>query len=286
MKSVEAVKNINLEIKDGEIFGFIGPNGAGKSTTIKMILGLLRCSSGSISINGHAPGSLEAKKILGYLPEHPYFYDYLSGYELIRFYGKLSGLNGAELDKKIEIALRRVHANKDWIYKSLRRYSKGMVQRVGMAQAILHDPKILLLDEPMSGLDPVGRRDVRNVILDLNKKGTTIFYSSHVLSDVEKISDRVAIIINGHINQCGSIEEIVHPEEIEYKIALDVQNENILSEAPFWGTFRNGHFYCKSKTDRDSLIHWALDKKLTVETIEYSRPSLEDILTKEIALHE
>lgn len=199
---------ISLSVKEGEIFGFIGPNGAGKSTTIKVLVGLLHKDAGEVLILGKTPSQTESRVNLGYLPEQPYFYDSLTGYELLKFYGALSGLKGKNLEEQIKWALKLVNANADWVYRRLRTYSKGMQQRIGLAQAILHKPRLLILDEPMSGLDPLGRRDVREAILTLNKEGTTIFYSSHVLSDVEAISNRVAMIIDGKISHIGTVEEI------------------------------------------------------------------------------
>jgi len=199
---------ISLTVKKGEIFGFIGPNGAGKSTTIKVLTGLLHKDSGSVLVWGNSPDKTESRLNLGFLPEQPYFYDSLSGYELLKFYGALSGLSGSLLEERIHWALKLVNADYDWIRNRLRTYSKGMQQRVGLAQAILHKPELLILDEPMSGLDPLGRRDVREAILALNREGSTIFYSSHVLSDVEAISNRVAMIIEGKILHEGTVEEI------------------------------------------------------------------------------
>jgi ABC-2 type transport system ATP-binding protein len=199
---------ISLTVKKGEIFGFIGPNGAGKSTTIKVLTGLLRIDSGSVLVLGNSPAKTESRLNLGFLPEQPYFYDSLSGYELLKFYGALSGLAGSLLEERIHWALKLVNADYDWIQSRLRTYSKGMQQRVGLAQAILHKPELLILDEPMSGLDPLGRRDVREAILTLNREGSTIFYSSHVLSDVEAISHRVAMIVEGKVLHEGTVEEI------------------------------------------------------------------------------
>jgi len=199
---------ISLEVGKGEIFGFIGPNGAGKSTTIKVLTGLLRKDSGEVSILGKDPNESASRVNLGYLPEQPYFYDSLSGYELLKFYGGLSGLKGKLLEERINWALTLVNANADWIHRRLRTYSKGMQQRIGLAQAILHKPELLILDEPMSGLDPLGRRDVREAILTLNREGSTVFYSSHILGDVEAISNRVAMIIDGKISHTGTIDEI------------------------------------------------------------------------------
>ena len=199
---------ISLTVKKGEIFGFIGPNGAGKSTTIKVLTGLLHSDTGKVSILGKSPSETKSRINLGYLPEQPYFYDSLSGYELLKFYGGLSGLKGELLEERIHWSLKLVNADEEWIHRRLRTYSKGMQQRIGLAQAIIHKPELLILDEPMSGLDPLGRKDVREAILALNREGSTVFYSSHILSDVESISSRVAMIIDGKITHTGTIDEI------------------------------------------------------------------------------
>ena len=206
MRPVTALDGLDLTVEKGDIYGFIGPNGAGKSTTIKILVGLLRYSEGEVKILGGTPRDVALRSRLGYMPEQPYFYDFLSGREL---FGALGGLKGGDLDKAIAEALGCVHADKPWIDAPLRRYSKGMMQRVGLAQAMLTRPELLVLDEPMSGLDPVGRRDVRNAILSLHESGTTIFYSSHVLSDVEAISNRVGIIIGGKMRREGPIAEVM-----------------------------------------------------------------------------
>ena len=209
MRPVTALDGLDLTVEKGDIYGFIGPNGAGKSTTIKILVGLLRYNEGEVKILGGTPRDVALRSRLGYMPEQPYFYDFLSGRELLRYFGALGGLKGGDLDKAIAEALGCVHADKPWIDAPLRRYSKGMMQRVGLAQAMLTKPELLVLDEPMSGLDPVGRRDVRNAILSLHESGTTIFYSSHVLSDVEAISNRVGIIIGGKMRREGPIAEVM-----------------------------------------------------------------------------
>ena len=209
MKPKLALKDVSFSVEPGQVYGFIGPNGAGKSTTIKVLTGLLNFDSGKVLVNGISPRDVKSRRYIGYSPEQPYFYDFLSGRELLRYFGALGGLKGGELDKAIAEALGCVHADKPWIDAPLRRYSKGMTQRVGLAQAMLSRPELLILDEPISGLDPVGRRDVRNAILSLHEAGTTVFYSSHVLSDVEAISNRVGIIIDGKMRREGPIADVM-----------------------------------------------------------------------------
>lgn len=283
MKPKLALKDVSLHVEPGQIYGFIGPNGAGKSTTIKVLTGLLNFDSGKVLVNGFSPRDVKSRRFIGYSPEQPYFYDYLTGRELLQFYGKLVGLEGNLLNERITWALQLLHADKDWIDRRLRSYSKGMMQRVGIAQAILGKPKLLILDEPMSGLDPMGRRDVREAILELNRDGVTIFYSSHLLSDVESISHRVAMIVDGRIVREGTVDEITDSCGIEYHVrtrtAIAAKN---LPE----GVALAGHpqeVICADDAARDRLLRYCLDNGIAVEKMDHKRPSLEDILTEEIA---
>ena len=283
MKPKLALKDVSFSVEPGCVYGFIGPNGAGKSTTIKVLTGLLNFDSGKVLVNGISPRDVKSRRFVGYSPEQPYFYDYLTGRELLRFYGKLVGLDGAELDKRIEWALELLHANKDWIDRRLRSYSKGMMQRVGIAQAILSKPKLLILDEPMSGLDPMGRRDVREAIQQLNRDGVTIFYSSHLLSDVESISHKVAMIVDGRIVREGTVDDITESCGVEYHVRIrGAIPEKDLPQ----GVSPAGHpedFVCEDDAARDRLLRFCLDKGIAVEKMDHKRPSLEDILTEEIA---
>ena len=234
-------------------------------------------------MNGISPRNVKSRQFIGYSPEQPYFYDYLTGRELLKFYGKLVGLTGAELDKRIDWSLELLHANKDWIDRRLRSYSKGMMQRVGIAQAILGKPKLLILDEPMSGLDPMGRRDVREAIMELNRTGVTIFYSSHLLSDVESISHKVAMIVDGKIVREGTVDEITESCGVEYHVRTREAIPQV--ELPE-GVSPAGHpqeCVCADDAARDRLLRYCLDKGVAVERMDHKRPSLEDILTEEIA---
>ena len=283
MKPKLALKDVSFSVEPGCVYGFIGPNGAGKSTTIKVLTGLLNFDSGTVLVNGLSPRDVNSRRFVGYSPEQPYFYDYLTGRELLRFYGKLVGLDGAELDKRIGWALELLHANKDWIDRRLRSYSKGMMQRVGIAQAILSKPKLLILDEPMSGLDPMGRRDVREAIMELNRDGVTIFYSSHLLSDVESISHKVAMIVDGKIVREGTVDEITESCGVEYHVRT--RRAILESDLPE-GVSLTGHpeeFVCVDDAARDRLLSFCLANGIAVEKMDHKRPSLEDILTEEIA---
>lgn len=207
-RRVTAVDQLSLDVRRGEVFGFLGPNGAGKTTTIKMLMGLIYPTSGQARIFGHAVGDPAAKAKLGFLPESPYFYDYLTSREFLNFYGHLFGLWGGSLDKRVDELLELVgmsHA-KDL---QLRKFSKGMLQRVGIAQALINDPELVVLDEPMSGLDPIGRKEVRDLIFRLKESGKTVMFSSHILHDAELLCDRVAMIMKGRLVACGQVSELI-----------------------------------------------------------------------------
>jgi ABC-2 type transport system ATP-binding protein len=207
-RKVTAVQNLDLEVRRGEVFGFLGPNGAGKTTTLKMLMGLIYPTSGTAWIFGREMGDPQTKARLGFLPESPYFYDYLTSREFLAFYGHLFGLRGAVLGKRIDELLELVgmtHA-KDL---QLRKFSKGMLQRVGIAQALINDPELVVLDEPMSGLDPIGRKEVRDLILRLKESGKTVLFSSHILHDAEVLCDRVAMILKGSLVACGLVTDLL-----------------------------------------------------------------------------
>jgi len=207
-KRVTAVEGLNLGVRPGEVFGFLGPNGAGKTTTLKMLMGLIYPTGGQARLFGRDLGDPQIKARLGFLPESPYFYDYLTSREFLGFYGHLFGLWGAVLDKRIDELLELVgmmHA-KDL---QLRKFSKGMLQRVGIAQALINDPELVVLDEPMSGLDPIGRKEVRDLILRLKESGKTVLFSSHILHDAEVLCDRVAMILKGRLVACGRVTDLL-----------------------------------------------------------------------------
>ena len=201
-----ALKSLHLNITQGETFGFLGPNGAGKTTTLKLLMGIIFPTSGTATILGRDIGDPEVKRKVGFLPEQPYFYDYLSAPELLDYYAQLSGVPADVRQKRIGELLERVGL-RDVGNKQLRKFSKGMLQRVGVAQAIIHDPEIVFLDEPMSGLDPVGRHDVRELIQHLKDQGKTVFFSTHILSDAEALCDRVGIIHKGELRSVGVVND-------------------------------------------------------------------------------
>ena len=199
---------LSLQVEAGEVFGFLGPNGAGKTTTLKLLLQLVFPTSGEARIFGRPAGDLGAKQRLGYLPENPYFYDYLTAEELLTYFGGLLGLRAPARGKRVSALLDEVGIGAERRLQ-LRKFSKGMLQRVGIAQALLNEPELVILDEPMSGLDPLGRRDVRQLILRLRDRGCTVFFSSHVLSDAEALCGRVAILAKGKLAASGRLSEIL-----------------------------------------------------------------------------
>lgn len=207
--SVPAVDGISFSVAQGEIFGFIGPNGAGKTTTIKMLLGLLFPTSGKVQVLGKPVGDIESKNRMSYLPESPYFYEHMTAREVVEFYCTLFRMDKPRRKARTAELLEQVGLAKDGD-RSLRNYSKGMLQRVGIAQALINDPDLLFFDEPTSGLDPIAHKDIQELILSLKQQGKTVFLSSHQLSDVELVCDRVAIINRGKIVRIGTLEELLH----------------------------------------------------------------------------
>lgn len=278
---VEAVRDFSFSVESGEIVGFVGHNGAGKTTAIKMLMGLIWPTSGKISIFGKKPGDVSIKNKLGFLPERPYFYSQLTGMDVLKYFGKLSGLKGTNLIDRAEKVLRQVGIYNDR-NRRLGGYSKGMLQRIGLAQAIIHDPELVIMDEPMSGLDPVGRREVKEIIRSLKRDGKSVIFSSHILSDIENLSDRVLIIENGLKKSFGTVREIVDPENIRYRIEFGGKDE--MKDAAF-SLFKgirvvSDRFIvdCESLVDFNSKLSTIVEKKYTVHQAGGTYPSLEEIV--------
>jgi ABC-2 type transport system ATP-binding protein len=219
LRRQRVLHGISFEVREGEIFGFVGPNGAGKTTTLKILMGLIRASSGAASILGHDVRETAFRRHVGFLPENPYFYDFLTGREILRFYARLSGVPRARLARRVDALLAWVGLS-EAADAHLRTYSKGMLQRIGIAQALVHDPRVVFLDEPMSGLDPIGRKEVRDLILRLRAEGKTVFMNTHILSDVEMVCDRVAIIVRGRIQFEGATHAFRAGDEPEVDVVL------------------------------------------------------------------
>lgn len=234
-----ALDNLSLDVEEGEVFGFLGPNGAGKTTTLKLLMGLIFPTAGTARIRGRAIDDIEMHREIGYLPEQPYFYDYLTARELLDYYARISDYRAVERRERVERALEQVGLT-DAGDVQLRKFSKGMLQRAGVAQAILHDPQVFFLDEPMSGLDPVGRREVRDIILGLKKRGRTVFFSTHILSDAEMLCDRVAVLAKGKLQGVGAPGEIVSIEVHAMEILFEARDGRALPAGLAGGATRIG----------------------------------------------
>lgn len=239
MTKVDALKGLDLTIAEGEVFGFLGPNGAGKSTTIKLVMGLLRPTSGTAQIMGMDASQAESRRHVGYLPETPAFYDYLSAEEYIAFVGSQFKMEPTLLARRSDEVLKRLdlwEARK----RPMRGYSKGMVQRVGVAQALVHDPDVYILDEPMSGLDPIGRALVKDIILDLKKRGKCVFFSTHITDDVEKVCDRVGVIVKGSLVAMDRVENILRSGVEGYLVHLQLPDADAKVFAGITAVRRSG----------------------------------------------
>ncbi len=222
-KRVRALDDLTLNVRPGQIFGFLGGNGAGKTTTIKTLMRLQFPTAGTATILGHDISDVQMHRRIGYCPENPYFYDYLTARELMEYFGELFGYDPTTRKKKCEDLLTAVGLQeKDW-KRQLRKYSKGMLQRVGLAQSLINDPEVVFMDEPMSGLDPVGRLEVRELIAGLRDKGTTVFMSTHILSDIEALCDEVAILRNGKLAASGNLQELLLQSEQNRALEVNVQ---------------------------------------------------------------
>jgi len=241
LRTKRVLHGLSFQVPAGQIFGFVGPNGAGKTTTLKVLMGLVRPTAGSASILGCNVRTTESRRHVGFLPENPYFHDVLSGRELLHFHAKLAGVSRAARAKRVDLLL-------DWVGlraaadARLRTYSKGMQQRIGIAQALVHDPQVIFLDEPMSGLDPIGRKEIRDLILRLRSEGKTVFMNTHILSDVELLCDRVAILVGGKIRYQGAPHELLDESSRETEVlASRVGPETVVALEERCGARLRGH---------------------------------------------
>jgi ABC-2 type transport system ATP-binding protein len=267
-KKVQAVHEVSFEVHRNEIFGFLGPNGAGKTTTIKMLMGLIYPTAGEARLFGEKVPSLTARRRLGFLPENPYFYDYLSGEELLDLMGRLFGLDHRERKKRARALLDRVGLGRAGD-RALRKYSKGMLQRLGIAQALVNDPELVVLDEPMSGLDPIGRREIRDLIRDLRTEGKTVLFSTHILSDVELVCDRVAIVVGGRLRDSGPLDQLLSPRLLHTELVVE----------------KDGHkeaLHLGPEVPVDDAIRDALAAGKHVVSVTPRRESLEDLFVREV----
>lgn len=228
-----AVEGLDMEVRKGEVFGLLGPNGSGKSTAMKMILGLLRPTGGRAEVCGYRAGTIAARRQIGFLPENPYFPNFLSGIELVRYYGRLSGMGGRKLELRIEELMELVRLGGEAGKRPLRTYSKGMLQRAGLAGAMVGDPEVLMLDEPTAGVDPAGSREIRDLILELKERGKTVIFSSHLLEQVEDVADRVIILHRGKKLREGRLEDLLSKKS-EWQIRVQGLEEAGRKELREW----------------------------------------------------
>jgi ABC-2 type transport system ATP-binding protein len=242
LKKKRSLEDLTMQVEDGEVFGFLGPNGAGKSTTIKLLMSLIFPTAGTARILGKPISDIGMHRDIGYLPEQPYFYDYLTAAELLDYFARFFDLKAADRRERVERMLKKVGLETAKKIQ-LRKYSKGMLQRVGLAQAILHHPKVVILDEPMSGLDPLGRREVRDIILELKREGRTILFSTHILSDAEMLCDRVGVIVGGKLRGVGAPDEIVGVKAHGMEILFEYAGGGTESSGLLSGATRTGNRY-------------------------------------------
>ena len=288
-QKVESLKGCSLTVYEGETFGLLGPNGAGKTTLLKILLGIVRASSGRAILLGKPIGDRAVKQRIGYLPENPYLYDYLTAWEFLRYTAGLFNISRSEQKKRIPqlidtVGIDRKTAKK----KQLRQYSKGMLQRIGMAQALINNPEVVFLDEPMSGLDPIGRYQIRQIILALKEQGKTIFFNSHVLGDVEQICDRVAILAQGEIICTGSLDDLLGSEDTYQVAGKGGDREELqpwISDLDF-SDDQHWHGQLITGGNLDNFLSAIAQMDAEILELKLARTSLEDFFLKQLRLNQ
>jgi ABC-2 type transport system ATP-binding protein len=285
--AVTALDGLTLDVYDGEIFGLLGPNGAGKTTFIKVLLEIVFPTSGSAALMGEPIGNTRAKAGVGYLPENHRYPDFLTGEQVLAYFGKLSGITADVLGKRIDDVLALVDMTK-WRKTKIRKYSKGMLQRIGLAQALINDPRLVILDEPTDGVDPIGRKAIRDILLRLRNEGRSVFLNSHLLSEVEMICDRVAILDKGKMARLGSVEELTTTQE-SYRIGIDgAVPEHLLVQ---WEATRMDarvldgelRLRCDDVTRLNAVIDQLRDANVLITSLQQQRQSLEDMFIEVIS---
>lgn len=281
-QKIVSLTNLNLTVYQGETFGLLGPNGAGKTTLLKTLLGIVRPTSGRGLLLGQPLGDRAAKQRVGYLPEQPYFYDFLTGWEMLQFTAGLFCIPTAVQRRRIPelldlVGLSQAAARK----KQLRQYSKGMVQRIGMAQALINDPELVFLDEPMSGLDPMGRYQIREIIVSLKAQGKTIFFNSHVLSDVEMICDRIAILATGELICIGSLSELLGTTDA-YQVKIKGGNPETLRKRVPNLEFHDGYWHGQLLGDPQDFVASLRLMGAQLISMQLARPSLEEFFVQQL----
>jgi ABC-2 type transport system ATP-binding protein len=289
-KKVRALDDLNLKVESGQIFGFLGGNGAGKTTTIKILMRLLFPSSGAARILGKDISDIKMHASIGYCPENPYFYDYLTARELMNYFGELFGFDSAHRKRKTDELLTKVGLDeKDW-NKQLRKFSKGMLQRVGLAQSLINEPEIVFLDEPMSGLDPIGRREIRELIAELREKGTTVFMSTHILSDIEALCDRVAIMRKGKLAATGNLDELLTQSgetqsfEINIKgVSAEILQNSLLNiiQATVSAKPNGANIEVLNENDIEKVLHEMKKVGGKLVSVQPVKQSLEELFVRE-----
>ena len=287
-KPYRALDGLTLSIDTGDVFGFLGPNGAGKSTTLKLLLQLIYPTAGSARILGKPVGDVDVRRRIGFLAENPYYYDYLTAEEVLTYFARLFGIEGAEAQRRVNAILDEVGIGAERRLR-LRSFSKGMLQRVGLAQALINDPEVVFLDEPMSGLDPLGRRHVRDLILRLRAKGTTVFFSSHILSDAETLCSRVGIMAQGRLVASGRISEMVAFELKGWELVVsgvsDALHAELAPRVQAIHSLTHGRYTIQIAADRrpEQVMADLTARGAQVESLNPIRDTLEDYFVRQIA---
>lgn len=289
-KKVRALDDLTLNVESGQIFGFLGGNGAGKTTTIKILMSLIFPTTGKAKILGEDISNVKMHTRIGYCPENPYFYDYLKARELMDYFGELFGLDAAQRKRKTEELLTKVGLEeKDW-NKQLRKFSKGMLQRVGLAQCLINEPEIVFLDEPMSGLDPIGRREIRELISELRTNGTTVFMSTHILSDIEALCDNVAILRGGKLAATGKLDDLLMQSGEQQMFEINIKGipaEKLSSEistisgASISAKPNGANIHVHEESDIDRILQITREKGGKLVSIQPVKQSLEELFVKE-----
>lgn len=287
-KTVRALHGITLSVNEGQIFGFLGGNGAGKTTTIKILMRLLFPTDGSATILGKPIADVDMHREIGYCPENPYFYDYLTPVELFDYFGRLFDFDSAKRKSKTQELLTRVGLHeKDW-NKQLRKFSKGMLQRVGLAQSLINNPKIVFLDEPMSGLDPIGRREIRELVAGLPGEGTTVFMSTHILSDAEALCDEVAILSRGRLAAAGTLHDLLAGSNDRSQFEVVIRNADRARLTDAISNFGESHqrsddtiVIVESESDIENVLKATREAGGNLISVNPIRRSLEDLFVAE-----
>src|SRR5215470_211447 len=290
LKRVRALDGLSLTVERGEIFGFLGGNGAGKTTTIKILMRLMTPTAGTVRILGHDTNHHYVRARIGYLPEQPYFYDYLTARELLEYCAELFGYSRTDRRARAVALLRRVHLDEGAWNRQLRKFSKGMLQRVGLAQALVNDPELVVLGEPMSGLDPIGRRQVRDLIAGLRQSGVTVFFSSHIIADIEVLCDRVAILQRGRLAHVGRLDELRRRVDAAGHLEITVVGASVTALSDALGKVDGARVTAPpagarievlAEQDVDAALAAARECSARLVSIQPVRQSLEDLFVGE-----